>query len=179
MSTEIHPAPATIRFAVPADAAPLAEFGARTFEDAFGAENTPENMSLHLARTYGLAQQTAELDDPGMSTILAERGGQIAGFAQLRSGPAPASVSGGKPIELLRFYVDRQWHGQGVARALMDAVHREAARRGAEIVWLSVWERNERAKAFYRKSGFSDVGDKVFVLGTDPQRDRVMARPIS
>jgi ribosomal protein S18 acetylase RimI-like enzyme len=58
----------------------------------------------------------------------------------------------------------------------MAAVDREAARRGAMVVWLSVWERNERAKAFYRKCGFAEVGDKVFVLGTDRQRDRVMAR---
>lgn len=178
MSTETHSAAASIRLAVAADAARLAEFGARTFEDAFGTDNIPENMSLYLARTYGVAHQTAELDDPAMSTIVAESGGRLAGFAQLRVGPAPESVTGGAPIELLRFYVDRPWHGRGLALALMAAVDREAARRGAAVVWLSVWERNERAKAFYRKCGFADVGSKVFVLGTDRQRDRVMARPV-
>jgi len=178
MSSETHPAAASIRLAVPADAAHLAVFGARTFEAAFGADNTPENMSLYLARTYGVAHQTAELDDPAMSTMVAESDGRLAGFAQLRVGPAPESVTGGTPIELLRFYVDRPWQGQGLARALMAAVDREAARRGAVVIWLSVWERNERAKAFYRKCGFADVGGKVFVLGTDRQRDRVMARQV-
>ena len=179
MSTETPPAAASIRLALPADAVRLAEFGARTFEDAFGADNTPENMSLHLARTYGVAHQTAELDDPAMSTIVAESNGRLAAFAQLRAGPAPESVTGGTPIELHRFYVDRPWHGQGVARALMAAIDREAARRGAVVIWLSVWEHNERAKAFYRKCGFADVGGKAFVLGTDRQRDRVMARPVA
>jgi diamine N-acetyltransferase len=167
----------SIRLALPADAARLAEFGARTFADAFGADNTPENMSLYLARTYGVAQQTAELNDPAMCTIIAESDGRLAGFAQLRAGPAHESVTGETPIELLRFYVDRPWHGQGLAGALMTAVDREATRREAMVVWLSVWERNERAKAFYRKCGFAEVGEKVFVLGTDRQRDRVMARP--
>ena len=165
-----------IRLAMPTDAAPLAEFGARTFEDTYGAANTPENMSLYLARTYGVARQAAEIDDAAMSTIVADSDGRLAGFAQLRAGPAPASVTGGIPVELLRFYVDRLWHGRGVARALMAAVDREASRRGAAVIWLSVWEHNERAKAFYCKCGFADVGGTVFVLGSDPQQDRVMAR---
>ena len=162
-----------------ADAARLAEFGARTFSETFGAQNRPEDMALHLARTYGPALQSAEIDDPGMATIVAESEGRLAGFAQLRSGPAPEPVVGRAPIELLRFYVDRPWHGRGLARALIAAVDQEAVRRGATVIWLSVWERNDRAKAFYRKCGFADVGSKVFLLGTDPQRDRVMARPVS
>ncbi len=168
-----------IRLAVPADAAALAELGARTFEDTYGAVNTSQNMSLYLARTYGVARQAAEIDDPAMSTIVAETDGRLVGFAQLRTGPAPPSVTGGAPVEVLRFYVDRAWHGRGVARALMAAVDREASRRGAAVIWLSVWERNERAKAFYRRCGFADVGGTVFLLGNDPQQDRVMARTAS
>jgi ribosomal protein S18 acetylase RimI-like enzyme len=51
--------------------------------------------------------------------------------------------------------------------------------RGAGTVWLSVWERNYRAQAFYRKSGFEDRGEKAFILGTDRQIDRVMALALS
>jgi len=43
-------------------------------------------------------------------------------------------------------------------------------------VWLGVWEHNPRAIAFYRKWGFEAVGEHVFVVGTDPQRDLVMTR---
>jgi ribosomal protein S18 acetylase RimI-like enzyme len=167
-----------IRRAGPADAADLAEFGARTFFDAFGADNTPENMALYLARTYGAAQQATEIANPAMATIVAESDGRMAGFAQLREGPHPESVHGDSTIELLRFYVDSSWHGRGLARALLAAVDDEAARRGATVLWLAVWERNERAKAFYRKCGFADVGSSIFVLGADQQSDRVMARPI-
>jgi len=45
-----------------------------------------------------------------------------------------------------------------------------------EHVWLGVWEHNPRARAFYRKCGFIDVGEHVFQLGDDPQRDVLMAR---
>ena len=54
----------------------------------------------------------------------------------------------------------------------------EAAIRGAQTLWLGVWERNPRALAFYGKCGFVDVGEHVFLFGTDPQTDRVMARAL-
>jgi diamine N-acetyltransferase len=179
MSTGINFGGATLRRALSSDAARLAGFGARTFSDSFAVDNTPEDMALYLAKTYGVEQQAAELGNPAMTTIVAEADGEFVGYAQLRAGPAPDSVGGGAPLELLRFYVDRPWQGRGLARALMSAVEAEASRRGADVVWLAVWECNERAKAFYGKCGFTDVGSKVFVLGTDRQTDRVMARPVA
>ncbi len=43
----------TIRRATPADAAALAEIGARTFHDTFAADNRPDDMAAHLATTFG------------------------------------------------------------------------------------------------------------------------------
>jgi diamine N-acetyltransferase len=165
----------TIRRAVPGDAVALAEFGARTFRDAFQADNTPEDMALYLASSYGPDLQSAELRNAEIVTLLAEGEGRLAGYAQLREGPVPECVGGPRPIELWRFYVDRDWQGRGVAQVLMAATIEAAAARGAGTVWLSVRERNRRAQAFYRKSGFEDRGEKAFILGTDRQTDRVMA----
>jgi ribosomal protein S18 acetylase RimI-like enzyme len=92
--------------------------------------------------------------------------------------PAPPAVTGPAPLELVRFYVDRPWHGSGVARAMMSACDDEARRRGARTLWLGVWEHNPRAIRFYEKCGFVDVGSHKFVLGDDEQTDRLMARPI-
>ena len=83
-------------------------------------------------------------------------------------------MAGPAPIELWRFYVDRAWHGRGVAAALMARVKTAARERGAKTLWLGVWERNDRARAFYAKCGFADAGEHIFLFGTDPQTDRVM-----
>jgi diamine N-acetyltransferase len=61
----------------------------------------------------------------------------------------------------------------------MDAVVGEARTRGAQTLWLGVWERNARAIAFYRKRGFQDVGRHQFLVGTDRQTDRLMVLPIA
>jgi ribosomal protein S18 acetylase RimI-like enzyme len=77
-------------------------------------------------------------------------------------------------VELARFYVDRPWHGRGVARELMDAARAAARNLGGRTFWLGVWEHNPRAIAFYAKCGFRDVGSHKFLVGSDLQTDRVM-----
>lgn len=167
-----------IRLGVPADAAQLADLAARTFRDTFGADTSPDDMALHLARAYGPPQQGRELADPNIVTLLVDTGDQFAGYAQLRRGLAPSCVEGDAPMELWRFYLAQEWHGQGMAQTLMQRVDEEALRAGARTLWLGVWERNERAKAFYRKCNFVDVGAHVFMVGTDVQTDRILVRPV-
>ena len=79
---------------------------------------------------------------------------------------------------LVRLYVLREWLGRGVGEALMRACLNEARSAGYETIWLGVWERNVRAQAFYRKWNFRDVGEQVFLLGSDEQRDIVMERAV-
>ena len=170
--------PVTIRGAEPGDAAVLADLARTTFYDTFASTNDASDMALHLERAYGVAQQSAELRDPRITTLLVEEQGAAVAYAQLRDHHAPACVSGPAPIELWRFYVDRRWHGRGIAQALMDRVRTEARSRGAGTLWLGVWEHNARARAFYAKCGFADAGEHVFLFGTDPQTDRVMTLPL-
>jgi GNAT superfamily N-acetyltransferase len=168
-----------IRHGLATDAAALAELAARTFQETFATDTPPEDMALHLAQAYGIPQQQQELADPDITTLLVEVDGQLAGYAQVRSGVTPACVTGERPAELWRFYIARPWHGRGLAQALMQRVEFEAHRRGARTLWLGVWERNARAMAFYEKCGFDDAGSHVFLVGTDAQIDRILVRSLA
>lgn len=174
----------TIRRATPADAELLAALGERTFRDAFAADNSAADMDAYTAHAYGVEQQRAELSLADATFLIAEAEGTAAGYAFLRSAPVPAHVTDPAPgqpgaaVEIARFYVDAPWHGRGIAHALMDAAIAEAAQRAARTIWLGVWERNARAIRFYAKRGFRDIGSQPFVLGSDLQHDRVMAREI-
>jgi ribosomal protein S18 acetylase RimI-like enzyme len=110
--------------------------------------------------------------------LIAEVGGVAAGYAKLRSGESAEGIEGDKPVELVRLYVSREWLGRGVGEALMRACVDGARLAGHETIWLGVWERNGRAQAFYRKWGFRAVGEHVFRLGADPQRDILMERAV-
>jgi ribosomal protein S18 acetylase RimI-like enzyme len=170
--------PTRIRTAERRDAGALARLAESTFREAFGAANTPANMDAHCAAAYGEAIQAAEIADSAAETLLVERGGELIAYAQLRRGPSPPFVPASSPVEIRRFYVDRSWHGRGVAQQLMTHLLSSVGRAGADVVWLGVWEHNPRAIAFYTRWGFLPAGDQVFELGSDPQRDLVLARPL-
>jgi diamine N-acetyltransferase len=168
-----------IRRAVAADAAALAALAERTFVEAFGERNRPEDLALHLARSYGPPIQLREILDPGVTTFVVEEEGTLLAYVQLVGGAAPDAVAGTNPIEIRRFYVDSPWHGRGLAQRLMASALDFAGSSGAGVVWLGVWEENPRGIAFYRKCGFAAVGSHTFVVGSDPQRDLLMAKPLA
>jgi ribosomal protein S18 acetylase RimI-like enzyme len=163
---------------VPADAAALAAFATRTFTDTYAAHNTEEDLHAYLAGAYGVPQQTRELTDPEMITVLAEGAAGIIGYAQLRRKDLPLCVTHERPVEIYRFYVDRAAHGTGVAARLMGGALAAARDLGGKHAWLGVWERNARAIAFYKKQGFVDVGTQDFLLGSDRQTDRVLVKAL-
>lgn len=167
-----------IRRATDDDATGLAEFARRTFVETFAADNSADDMAAHVAKSFGAAIQLREIRDPNTTTLIGELDATLAAFAQVRRSAAPRCVEGPSPVELHRFYVDRPFHGRGIAQALMRSVEDVARELGGRTLWLGVWERNPRAIAFYTKCGFVDVGEHAFLFGTDEQTDRVMARSV-
>jgi ribosomal protein S18 acetylase RimI-like enzyme len=68
------------------------------------------------------------------------------------------------------------WHGLGVADRLMSWALATAASDQAPEVYLTVFDHNERAKRFYRRYGFAEVGRCTFALGDRIDDDRIWRR---
>ncbi len=169
----------TYRQATPADAGALAEFGARLFVDSYQHLMEPGEMAGYVSEQFTPARQHAELTDPSMMTFLAVEA-EICGYAQLTTGSVPdCALVGRRPAELKRVYVDRAWHGRGVAPELLRLVAEEARHRQCDVLWLAVWEINDRAISFYSKHGFRIVGRQGFPIGNQVQTDHVMARALA
>lgn len=165
----------SIRRATRTDAASLAELAARTFADTYAAYNDPADMAAHITGKYGPAKQAEEMANPAAAYLVAEFEGRLVAYAYVIAGHSPAGIGLEAPVELMRFYVVRDWHGRGLAQRLMDACIAEARRHGGRTLWLSVWRENPRAIAFYRRAGFRLVGTTSFHLGSQVQDDDVMA----
>lgn len=175
MTQKVH---VTIRRASSNDARLLAELGARTFHETFAVDNTSDDMDAYLASHFSVAQQSAELAHPASTFLIAEVDGIAAGYAKLHADEPPKEIEGAKPIELVRLYVSQELLGRGAGEALMRACLDEAQGAGHKTIWLGVWERNARAQAFYRKWDFRAVGEHMFQLGSDAQRDILMERAL-
>ena len=169
-----------IRTATLADAEPLAALAERTFRDTFADDNSTDDMEAYVRDSFSLDRVRAELADDVNAFLLAfvDDAARPAGYAKLRKGTTAPSVTGPDPVELQRLYVDRSAMGLGVGAALMRASLDAARAAGRRTLWLGVWERNARAISFYERWQFATVGEHVFRLGSDDQRDLIMARPV-
>ena len=167
------------RYATVADAAALSGFATRAFRDTYESENTPSDMAMYVAESFGESRQRDEIEDARLVVLLAERGGDIVGYAVLREGPAPHAVAAVDCLEIARLYAVKQLIGAGIGATLMQRCLDEAAARGKSDLWLGVWEHNARAIAFYRRWAFADVGTLEFMLGSDRQTDRLMTRRVN
>ena len=168
-----------IRRATIDDAASLAALGRRTFLDTFGADNSQDDLAAFLDGAYAESIQREELAASHLTYFLAEAEGAPVGFALLRHDKSPMFLDDPTAIELQRLYVDRAWHGTGLAQSLMAICLEDAVARGASSLFLGVWERNSRALRFYAAQGFDVVGSQVFMLGSDAQTDLVMRKRLA
>jgi len=162
-----------IRYGTTDDARMLSELGAKTFYDTFAKDNTPENMDLHLRKSFSPEIQFNELSAPENIFLIAESEKGPIGFAQLITDSREESLKGIKSLEIRRIYATQDI-GKGVGKELMSASIQEARQRGCDSIWMGVWEKNPRAIAFYKKWGFKEVGTHTFNVGHDPQRDFIM-----
>jgi diamine N-acetyltransferase len=161
------------------DAAPYSAFAERLFRETYADGYDPADIEEYVAHAFSPAQQTIELNEPGARVlVLEDDGARLLGYAHLRQTPPPAALAGRFALEISRFYVDKPWHGRGLARVLMSACIAEARSRGADALWLLVYQHNARAIAFYEKSGFQRAGSQPFRLGRRVDDDWVMIRSV-
>ena len=170
-----------IRYATIEDAEMLADLSWRTFYDAFAdhPKNAPNDLKAYMDEAFNAEQLRKELMDEKAIFLVAEIGGEPAGYAKLLLDTIEPGVAAETPIELCRLYSEQKFIGKGVGAALMQRCLDEAKLRERDVMWLGVWEYNPRAQAFYRKWKFEQCGSHVFQLGSDPQIDLLMQRKVN
>ncbi|WP_158753778.1 GNAT family N-acetyltransferase [Dyella sp. S184] len=144
------------------------------FADTFGHLYEPAPFSSFLEKTYGLeGTMERDLADSSIRWLVAASAEDILGYAKLSQlkAPAPAPQSGA--MELQQIYVLHGWHGRGLADRLMAWALDEARREHAPEIYLTVFDHNQRAKGFYTRYGFVEVGRCTFTLGDRIDDDRV------
>lgn len=161
-----------IRVGTASDARALNLLAVETFIDTFAHLYTPNNLKEFLESNYTEQIQLSELERTDYETFLLVCNENIVGFCTIRFGSREELIKGPDPVtEIWRFYISKSYIGRGVAKILMDQVMEVLQERRTSVVWLGVWENNQRAQKFYKKYGFMEVGYHDFVVGTAVDRD--------
>lgn len=162
-----------LRRIVPADAGVLSVIAQQSFFDTFTGTCTETDMQGFLEEYFNEARLASEISDENNFYFFAEANGVPVGYLQFMEDYSGFPLmKKWKALELKRIYVLTTFHGKGIAQQLMEFIFNYAKEQCYEVIWLGVWEHNNRAQQFYKKYGFLPSGHTHdFPIGSTPQRD--------
>jgi ribosomal protein S18 acetylase RimI-like enzyme len=167
------------RTPVAADGPALSAMARQSFVEAFTAVIEPAALQVYLEQAYGPAgQMQRDLGDPAIDWRAAFIDDVPAGYIKLSAMTLPFDAAHREAMELRQLYVVEACKGAGVADALTGWAIGVARARGAPEIYLAVFDHNQRAKRFYARHGFAEVGRCDFVTGPQVHDDRIWRRTL-
>ena len=154
----------TYRDGTPDDAATVRAVYLESFDAIFKHLYKVEDYDAFIA-TQDEAAFRAQLGDSAYAFRLACLDDVLVGFCKLGPPSLPYDATGRTCVELRQLYLLDVAKGTGIALVLTDWVVAEARQRGAVELWLSVFSDNPRARRFYARYGFEEVGEFKFMVG--------------
>lgn len=160
------------------EAALIADLSRTTFYETFAAQNTEADMEKFMREQFSRETLIGDAQQAGHYFMLAHYQDEPAGYVKLKEGISYPAFEGRSSLEIARIYALKNMIGKGIGAALMQASIDYAIKAGKQLIWLGVWEKNERAIAFYQRWGFEKFGEHDFLLGNDLQRDWLMMKTL-
>ena len=165
-----------IKLATTADAELIADMSRDSFLATFAPQNTRENIEKYMNIQFTKELLMAEVGAVDNIFLLACSNHEPAGYVRLNENSFEVGSDAQNPIEIARFYAMPSQIGKGVGKAMMHHCIALGADMGKDVIWLGVWEHNQRAIDFYSSFGFEKFGEHGFLLGDDLQNDWLMKK---
>jgi diamine N-acetyltransferase len=157
------------------DARALHELASLAFTKAYEAETAPEDLENYIATELSIESFLEASKKQGSHIFVLENEEQLLlGYLHLVNQEPEVEHNLESPLELKRLYLTPAVIGQGYGNMLMNFAKQYAVEHSHRFLWLSVWERNTRAVAFYVRAGFTEFAQVDFQVGSDVQRDRLL-----
>jgi GNAT superfamily N-acetyltransferase len=169
---------AGFRVAAPSDALCIGVLATQVFLDTYATDGIREALAREVREKLSTEAVSALLADPHVTFVVAEHAGHLVAFAELARGTAQALVPAEGAVELKRLYVQEGFTGRGVGTALLRRAEALAAKQGAARLWLTAWIGNARARAFYARRGYRELGSTVYVFQGEQYENRVFSREL-
>lgn len=139
----------------------------KTFTEAYAAYNTPADMDYYLNHFFCLEEWNKEYNDPNVTFFVAVNdANEFCGYMKLNRKGGPDCTTQKPSLTISSIYVLKTFYGKGLANELMSAAIETAKQEGYNSIVLAVWKENARAIAYYKKTGFLEVGETTFDWGT-------------
>lgn len=171
----VTPTP-SIRLGSVADAETISALAVQVFLDTYATEGVRPDLANEAFAKYGREVFAQRLGQEGRLFYLAEFGSGLVWFAEVLRHQTASPIPGVCGSELVRLYVQPQAQGTGIGRALLQCAERCARETDSTGVWLSAWEHNTRALAFYKRQHYEDMGYAQYVIQGQTFGNRIFFR---
>ncbi len=169
-----------LRMASEQDAVTISALSIQVFLDTYATEGVRPDLAREAHCEYAIEAFVQRLIEPQRRFILAEylsadRNGLL-GFAEvlLTVKPSPAGNLAG--AELVRLYIQPKAHRMGCGRSLLTRAEQLVQAEKLDSLWLTAWEGNRNARAFYERVGYADVGATTYTFQGQTYANRVLAK---
>lgn len=163
-----------IRKAEMSDAAAISQLASATFTETFGHLYAQNDLQAHLGSACSTDFFANALRNKNCHCIVACDGSKLIGYMLWEPLSLPVDNAPAGSIQIQRLYVLQAYHKNSIGSSLMSFAL--TALLDAPAIFLGVWEHNLRAQKFYAHYGFSYVDEHVFLVGSHPDRDLILAR---
>ncbi|MEO0897421.1 MAG: GNAT family N-acetyltransferase [Bacteroidota bacterium] len=151
----------------------------KIFTDTFSfAYQDNKDYDLYVEKTFQVHSFIKEWEKADQRMWTIEHADQVAGYLMLSSEAFSKGHNHSYPLEIKRFYLDKPFHGKGIAQKMMTFCLEEARKILAPYVFLGVWPSNHRAIKFYQKYDFKVDGEIPFQLGEIIEMDWRMKKDL-
>jgi ribosomal protein S18 acetylase RimI-like enzyme len=168
-----------IRLGSADDAVCVAALATQVFLDAYATDGVRPDLAREAFREYCEAAFAARLAEPERRFILATQADALLGFAEMRGSDLASPIPAICGAELDRLYVQPRAQRSGTGRALIQEAERIASMLPASWLWLTVWDGNAGALAFYRQMGYADSGATTYLLEGKTYGNRVLGKQLA
>lgn len=125
--------------------------------EAYGSILSPAQLNYMLDMFYSEESLKKQFDDHHIF-LLAHMNAETVAFASYSRGTRTGI------FKVHKLYVHPMLHGKGLGRKLLDRIVSDVKKKGGKAIQLNV-NRNNTAKTFYEKYGFSLVGEEDIAIG--------------
>lgn len=172
----------TYRKAGPEDAPTLSAVGAATFLESYIEDIPGADLIKHCHRQHSTDVYERYLtgDDPRFACWIASFTATDAPVGYALTCPPDLPIdTDAHDIELKRIYVFSRFHGSGAGKQLHTLAEDYARTLNCKRLLLGTYEENVRAIAFYRREGYTKVGERQFQVGDQLFDDIIMGKDLS
>ena len=126
-----------------------------------------QDLLDYYEKTFSVAKIRTSLQKDNNIYWLAFCDDLPVGYAKLKKHSKSDFIESNSVAQLQKIYVLKDFLSKKIGQKLQSEIFKEIINLNINFLWLSVLKTNERAISFYKKSGFTEIGEHTFDIGKE------------